>query len=310
MSTTNPPGQDLDSLLASALEPLTKPPSTTATLNNTFTTAVQKFNNLAKQQHEQNKPGEILEGFLWSAWHAVFDAAGKTPVDQQEGLVQFLLELKKHDATVTTKDSGGKEAEVVLDSGHNSKLWKDLPIFGWVARERWNSVSAFAPDSKIGRAEQDGLVGLLARLTGEVAKDINLEKTTGYTHGDFSLYGLWSLREVFEASEEGEGSIYIAADGGLVQGADAQLASRGVNQASFWIIFAGEYLWRLSQANKELDDRTGVPGKHFAERKWTGFNKERWAVWKRGFEKAQDWVVGEEAKEGVKAAVEVMAKLE
>ncbi|KAK0716627.1 hypothetical protein B0T21DRAFT_415342 [Apiosordaria backusii] len=300
-TTTSPSKNDPAPLLAEALEPLTKP--TVTTLSDTVTTAVQKFTDLAKQQHEQNKSkDEILEGFLWSAWHAVFDAAGKTPVDQQEGLVQFMLELKKHDVTAKTKDSEGKEVEVVLDSGHGSKLWKDLPLFGWEARERWNFIDFDSSPSNEERVQQYGWVGFLARLTGLVTKDIK-ETLAEDTPGDFSTYALWSLRDSFEAGK------FTAADGSLEKGADAELASLCVKQASLWIIFAGEYLWRLSKEGRDLPRRLGISDQRFVDREWKGFNQERWAVWKKGFEKAQGWVVGDEAKERVKAAVEVMVKL-
>ncbi|KAK4203226.1 hypothetical protein QBC40DRAFT_294131 [Triangularia verruculosa] len=309
--TDNPQRKDPAPLLAEALEPLTKPTVTT-NLGGPVATAVQKYTDLARKAYEENNADENLEGFLWSAWQPIFDAAEKTPVDQQEGLVQFILELKKHDVTVKTKDSEGKEVEEVLEFEYDNKkhpIWKDLPTFGWEARERLHRVSAFAADSKEDRAQQNRLVWLFARLTGQVAKGINVECEVEVP-GDFSLFGLWSCREVFEADQEGEGSKYIGADGELVQGANAELASRGIMQASLWINFAGEYLWRLSQANREVSENSGKPGTHFQASGWKGFNKERWAVWKRGFEKAQEWVVGEEAKEAVKMAVGVLGRLD
>ncbi|KAK4653006.1 hypothetical protein QC762_504220 [Podospora pseudocomata] len=275
---------------------------------NTFEQSLQRLSNREAvltavrhwvQEAQKEQPGDDLEHLLWYAWEAVIDKAGKTPVDQQEQLVQFLAELRKHELPN-------------LRFGEH-KVWKDLPNFGLAAREKYNDVEAFAADSPEDRAKQDGLVGLLARLTGVVTKDIDPETTKGDIGGDFALFGLWTLREVFEGNvttSNPESKEYITADGELVQGADAQVASRGVNQASLYILLAGEYLWRLSQANKDFVGNNGAPGPYFKDCAWKGFSKERWAIWKRGFEKAQEWVVGEEAKARVKAAVEKMAKLE
>ncbi|KAK0665310.1 hypothetical protein QBC41DRAFT_328095 [Cercophora samala] len=271
-----------------SLQDLTSPGAVTA--------AVQKWVQMAQQQ----QPGDDLGDWMWLAWNAVISAAENTPVEQQDGLLLLLVELRKQ--------------EVPNRSVGDQKLWKDLPNLGMVARDAYN-FGAFSPDSPEEGAKNDRLVGFLARLTGAVARDIDVETNKAKVSGDFALFGLWTLREVFEGIVDEQGRAlgekeFITADGELVQGADAQIASHAVNQASLWILGAGDYLWKLSKANTEFEQNLGIPGPHFKNRGWRGFNKERWAVWKRGFEKAQEWVVGEEAKKRVSDVVEKLAKLE
>ena len=74
-------------------------------------------------------PPSGVDDRLWEGWNAFFDIVGKTPPEDQQRLVDFLVELRK----TTAKDEEGRV--VRHDDG---ELWKDLPALGWVARELWN----------------------------------------------------------------------------------------------------------------------------------------------------------------------------
>lgn len=101
------------------LTPLTKPDATDEAIK----TAVQAFKDQA-----QTKASSIGD-YVWDAFNAVFDAAGRTRPEDQGRLIEFLTQLRQ--VTVTGPDGKPLEYEDMV-------VWKDLPSFGWVARECWN----------------------------------------------------------------------------------------------------------------------------------------------------------------------------
>lgn len=106
---------------------------------------------------------------------------------------------------------------------------------------------------------------------------------------DYSMYGLWALREAFEQEHPA--------------GADAAAAIR---QAYLWIRYSGDVLRKLSARDHKLEDRMGVAGGKFGNREWRGFNEERWAAWSEGFVAAKAELADAEAKELAGKAVDIM----
>lgn len=49
-----------------------------------------------------------------------------------------------------------------------------------------------------------------------------------------------------------------------------------------WMLYAADALWENSKARREFEGRVGAGGRLFADRGWTGFTQERWAVWSEG----------------------------
>lgn len=67
--------------------------------------------------------------YLWDAFHAVFAAAGRTPPERQGPLVEFLTRLRQ------TTAAGADGQPLRYEGG---EVWRDMPSFGWVARDLWN----------------------------------------------------------------------------------------------------------------------------------------------------------------------------
>jgi len=131
----------------------------------------------------------------------------------------------------------------------------------------------------------------LARLERQVKMlAFWMASPTDNDSNDISLYALWALRDTFE--EKGP------------------IASSAVRLAAPWVLNVAKYLWRHTENETEAPDRCGVPGEKYAEKEWTGFNKERWAVWRDGFVAAQAEVKEEEVKTMAGRAAEIMKELE
>lgn len=86
---------------------------------------VEAFSN-----HVTSQPDD-LEDVLWDSWTHLFDIVKRTSPDDQEGLVDFLVTLKDFEV----KDAQGEKKVYEVADG---KLWSDLPVLGWVARDEWN----------------------------------------------------------------------------------------------------------------------------------------------------------------------------
>jgi hypothetical protein len=118
----------------------------------------------------------------------------------------------------------------------------------------------------------------MARLTGLA------------TEFDMSLYALWMLRDAFEEEEARNG-----------------LSRTAVRIAALWIRYAGELLRKLAAAEQQMyPERLGASLGKYREREWTGFNEERWEVWREGLKAAREQFGDDEV---IKAAVEAMEKL-
>ena len=96
------------------------------------------------------------------------------------------------------------------------------------------------------------LNSFLAKLTKENAEDGPL---------DFSLYGIWMLRDAMEG-EQGVG-----------------VSDYKVDTAKAWLKYSGDTLQKLSQKGKSFQGRMAAPGEGFKDKNWTGFNMDRWQIW-------------------------------
>ena len=100
------------------LEPLIEPDAT----EQTVAAAVQTFN-------DQASSASSIGDYLWEAFNAVFDVAARTPPEKQGRLLEFADRLRQTTAT----DANGQPL-----SYEGGVVWKDMPSFGWVARDLWN----------------------------------------------------------------------------------------------------------------------------------------------------------------------------
>jgi hypothetical protein len=78
---------------------------------------------------------------------------------------------------------------------------------------------------------------------------------------DFSLYGIWSLRDALEVGES------------------AAVPHYKKDAAKVWIQQAGPTLKKLSEQEKAFDGKMAAPGSAYSSKQWKGYNNERWEVW-------------------------------
>ncbi|KAL2163569.1 hypothetical protein VTH06DRAFT_5627 [Thermothelomyces fergusii] len=244
---------------AQLLEPLTRPSATADSVS----AAVQGFTGQARAA------ASTIGDYLWDAFNAVFNAAGRTPPGDQGRLIDFLAQLRG--ATVT-------DAEGKVLKHEDGQVWRDLPTFGWVARALWNfeptEPSATAQDVSRWENWTAFLAQLTARSTGE-----------GSDPFDFSIFALWALRSALE--EEG-----------------GSASKPAVRLASLWVRFAGERLRKLSADGRDLPGNMGASAGKYGQRGWKGFNEERWKAWAGELKAAQATLGPDETIEGAAKLME------
>ncbi|GKT41590.1 uncharacterized protein ColSpa_01771 [Colletotrichum spaethianum] len=229
---------------------------------------VQEFKKLAKKSESE------IEDFLWDTYNAIFAVAKQTSPERQGPLVEFLQRLRE--TTVTASD--GQPLKL-----SNQVVWKELPTFGWVARDLWNFDALDTSASKEEKASWDNLSAFVAQLIARA--DLNDPQDPF----DFSLYGLWALRTAFEEEHP----------------ADADVAA-AVKQAFLWINYSGDALQKLSAENRTFQGNSGNAGGKFGDREWKGLNEERWGAWREAFASAQASLGDEEVKGLAAKAAESM----
>ncbi|KAK3303071.1 uncharacterized protein B0T15DRAFT_539010 [Chaetomium strumarium] len=242
------------------LEPLKNPSAT----DEATAAAVQGFNDLAKAS------ASTIDDFIWEAYNQIFDVAGEITPEQQGRLVDFIIQLRE----TTPTDANGK---VLVCGNTGGKLWKDLPTFGWVARELLNDIDPLQRHGSPAAGQQtkwENWTAFLAHLTAKKQ--------------DFTLYALWMLRDAFEENAE-------------------QVDSPGAARiAAIWIRYCGKQLRDLSAEGFTFERRLGVPGAMYDDRDWRGFSDERWSEWMKGLRDAQNKYPSDET---IRAAAELMERL-
>ncbi|OHE94371.1 hypothetical protein CORC01_10299 [Colletotrichum orchidophilum] len=209
---------------------------------------VDEFKDLAKKSESE------IEDFLWDTYNAIFAVAKQTPPEKQTPLVDFLQRLRE--TTVTASD--GQPLKL-----SNQVVWKDLPTFGWVARDLWNFDAFDTSASEEEKASWINLSAFAAQLTSRA------DLTNSHDPLDFSLFGLWALRTAFEEEQPGDGDSAVA-----------------VSIAYQWIDYSGDALRELSSKNRDYEGKSGKAGAKFGDREWKGLNEERWSAWTGAFESA------------------------
>ncbi|KAK3392906.1 hypothetical protein B0H63DRAFT_3078 [Podospora didyma] len=210
---------------------------------------------LADQVQQASK----VEDYVWDANHRILKLAGETNPGPQDALIEFLVKLRQ---TPVTK--AGSDEPLVCEGG---RVWTDLPMFGWAARDLWN-FDIYNKDTKLEelntfRCQNAFLAQLTALSNLDDPKD----------PFDYSLYALWTLRTALEDTPPKDASA------GRVTGA--------VKLAEIWIHYAGDALKKLSAKNLSFEGNMGNPGDKYADRDWKGFSEERWAVWMEELKKAK-----------------------
>jgi hypothetical protein len=88
---------------------------------------------------------------------------------------------------------------------------------------------------------------------------------------DESHFGLSGLRQIFE---EGIPAGQLTSGPGLL----------GV---CYWFICAGDRLWENVVKERKYNKYDGRPGALYWNKKWRGFERERWNVWAHGLRDAR-----------------------
>ncbi|KAK3990912.1 hypothetical protein QBC44DRAFT_59236 [Cladorrhinum sp. PSN332] len=256
-----------------ALNPLASPSASQKQITSAVETITELFNALtarpttAADPYSEDLIHDLLSDYLGSLFATIFNLIKKTPQENQTHIIGFLQQLQRQSLTRSDLKFDDKE------------IWADLPTFGWAARDNFNfDVHDKANSKSEERQEWENIAYFLATLTAlEPVKPVF----------DFSLFGLWTLREAFE-SNEGD-------------------TEEGVKLAAIWVHVAGKRLKGLSKKGKDFDSRLGVAGPKYEEKHadWIGFSEERWGIWKEGFQRAEEWVESEDAQGLVKKALEL-----
>lgn len=81
----------------------------------------------------QSETPPKMADYLWDTFNEVFDLAGKTAGANQQHIIDLLLGLRKN----TILDDGTCQP-LRIEAAGEGVVWRDLPSFGWVARDLWN----------------------------------------------------------------------------------------------------------------------------------------------------------------------------
>lgn len=76
------------------------------------------------------KDDQSISEYVWNTCDTIIAVAAGTAHSHQAGLVQFILKLQQQMPKVA-------ETGEVLEH-ENGVIWRDLPVFGWAARQAWN----------------------------------------------------------------------------------------------------------------------------------------------------------------------------
>ncbi|KAJ4291401.1 hypothetical protein N0V88_005994 [Collariella sp. IMI 366227] len=218
---------------------LTLPTSTNA---DTEVSAIA-FDNFARN------PNHRIDDYLWEFYNALFIVIGQTEPKLQTGIIDLLLCLRKKSVPRTDDWPSSVKGEV----------WKDLPTFGWVARDFFN----YNTHDDLPKDAQERIINLnafLAQLTNMTTSKTNLVPESNDDDNpedpfDFSLFGLWAMRDGLEATPP--------------------LGCFPVKLAEVWVQYASDRMKQLCVERKEFPGKQGEPGPWWEEKGWTGFNMQR-----------------------------------
>ncbi|TGO21536.1 hypothetical protein BPAE_0214g00070 [Botrytis paeoniae] len=193
---------------------------------------------------------DLLRDHPYDTWCALFVLVARTSPDQQSKLIEFILGLQK----IEVVDRDTSQSKVL--KYYDMELWRQLPGFGWEAREIFNT-----DREKTSYENKNAfLAQLLARCKVSARPD-------EFETLDFSLFALW----VFRDASENKG------------GKSKDLAIRA---ACWWLVFAAEKIWLNIVNEKSMPDRTGAGGDLYEKKGWIGYGRERWDIRREGLRNA------------------------
>ncbi|KAF7959359.1 hypothetical protein EAE96_000979 [Botrytis aclada] len=216
-----------------------------------------------KQSGENHKTppadgSDLLRDHPYDTWCGLFVLVARTPPDQQSKLIEFILGLQK----IEVIDRDTSQSEVL--KCYDLELWRQLPGFGWEAREIFNTDAYSSTLTDREKTSYENKNAFLAQLLAISKVSIGVDDFEAL---DFSLFALWVFRDVFENKG----------------GKSKKLAIR---VACWWLVFAAEKLWLNVVNEKSMPDRTGAGGDLYEKKGWIGYGRERWDIWREGLRNA------------------------
>lgn len=228
--------------------------------------------------HGPNKQGGIgLPDYNISL--AVFELAQRLEPSKHTTLVEFISQLQKQ---IAVDPSTNEPLRVQGDT-----LWTEMPSFGYTELETWYEFGGdykgdgsspvqrirtlTYPDpckAMMDSGQRDRWVNLnafLAQLTQ--ATDICYPPSTEevrFSPLDKSLRAIWTMAMALE----NERPLTSLGD------------TAAMEAACQWFIYAAERLWANVLNNRTYPEAAGAgPGKRYAEEGWSGYTRQRWAIW-------------------------------
>jgi hypothetical protein len=240
----------------------------------------------------------LLKNHPYHTWCALFVLVARTPPTQQSRLIEFIRGLQK----IEVVDRDTSQSDVL--KYHDMECWKELPGFGWEARNIFDIgsllTSAFlfivvtkltfykdVHSPTLTEKEKTSYENQNAFLAQLLATSSVSTGSHEFEAPDFSLFALWVLRDAFE--KEGNKSNDLA-----------------IRSACWWLVFAAEKLWFNAVNKRDMPDGTGVGGDLYEKKGWEGFNRERWEIWREGLRNADRF---RETGKLVKDALECMERV-
>ncbi|KFY04839.1 hypothetical protein O988_00488 [Pseudogymnoascus sp. VKM F-3808] len=195
----------------------------------------------AEEKFSTGSPESDIEGGLRPVWGSIIDVAADTEHQSQDPLVDVVRAVQQQ------KFDGASEVTIWDEK---VKVWSDLPLFGASVRDAFNRAPGTGSADDFSASQWRNINAFLARLTS---------LSPSVPAFDFSMFGLWTLRSAFEATNEP--------------------STAEADAAKVWLEYAGDVLTKLSKEEKSFPAKIGAGGGTFADKEWKGFNPERLQVW-------------------------------
>lgn len=214
-------------------------------------------------------------------WVLLLCCARESP-EQHPKLVSVVVEISK------LPDVPLSEASDV--QGPDSRLWRDLPRFGWELNSQWNS---FHIPTESDCDQRRRLIAERANIDTFTA----LLMKTGEPVFNYQMFALWTFRAAFETH--------------CKQVREDQPLEAWLPAAVAWLKVLGSKIYEWD-VEFESGGNKGAPGR--GGPLWEGkheFCKERWSVWReRSASIAEDREMVEDVRQAARRAVEIMQSIE
>ncbi|RDW73659.1 hypothetical protein BP5796_07101 [Coleophoma crateriformis] len=217
----------------------------------------------------QDAVEQALESALWAAWGDVILVASETRHEEQGHLVEFVKQVSMREGP---QQSNGASAQL----WGQPVEWKRLTMLGPTLRAFWN----MNPETQEDALKWKNLNAFVAHLTV-------LSSAPGDAF-DFSLYGIWALRNALESHSSPNQTL-------------------SVQTAGLWMLYASDVLEERSRRGQMFEGKSAKQGdlKELDGKEWRGLCWDRWEFWVKRFKDLEERSEGS-VRELVKEAASKM----